>query len=50
MIKAIKRFIERLAKSNEETFGDKKLDCCDLNRNNNSQAVNNSTKRDSKQS
>lgn len=25
-----KRFLQHLAKSNEETFGDKKLDCCDL--------------------
>lgn len=45
MLKAIKRFIERLAASNEETFGGKKLDCCDLNRNNNTQAINNTTKK-----
>lgn len=45
MIKAIKRFLDRLAKSNEETFGGKKLDCCDLNRNNNSRTVDNSTKK-----
>jgi hypothetical protein len=44
MIKAIKKFIERLAKSNEETFGNKKLDCCDLNRNHKSESMNNSKK------
>jgi copper chaperone CopZ len=25
-----RRFIQHLAKSNQEAFGDKKLDCCDL--------------------
>jgi hypothetical protein len=44
MIKAIKKFIDRLAKSNEETFGGKKLDCCDLNRTNKSQEIKNSAK------
>lgn len=29
-----KKFIESLAKSNKETFGSKKLDCCELNRSN----------------
>ncbi len=25
------RFIDKLAKENKKTYGDKKLDCCDLN-------------------
>ncbi|MGD9993679.1 MAG: LDCC motif putative metal-binding protein [Salinivirgaceae bacterium] len=28
------RFIDKLAKSNKETFGNQKLDCCDLKKNN----------------
>jgi len=36
MIKAFKRFIERLAESNEETYKGGKLDCCDLNKSDNS--------------
>lgn len=27
----IKRFIERLAKSNKESFGNERMDCCKLN-------------------
>jgi hypothetical protein len=27
----VKNFIENLGKSNESTFGNKALDCCDLN-------------------
>ena len=45
MLKAIKRFIDRLAKSNEETFGNQRLDCCDLNRSNNLQTSNNTEKK-----
>jgi hypothetical protein len=30
----IARFIDKLAKSNRETFGSQKLDCCDLKKNN----------------
>ena len=26
----VKRFLQHLAKSNQEAFGDKKLDCCEL--------------------
>ncbi len=32
MIKWIKRFLDNLAKSNQETFKGKPLDCCSLNR------------------
>jgi len=28
----VKRYINRLAKSNEKRFGNRRLDCCDLNR------------------
>ncbi len=34
MIKLWKKFIEKLAKTNEKEFGKDKLDCCDLNKNN----------------
>lgn len=30
--KAINKFLENLAKENKESFGDGKLDCCDLNK------------------
>ncbi len=30
----LKKFFERLAETNKKEFGDKKLDCCDLNTNN----------------
>ena len=29
------RFLQNLAKENQKTFGDGKLDCCDLNKKNN---------------
>lgn len=32
MIKWLKEFIEKLAKSNEKNFGKEKLDCCKLNK------------------
>lgn len=32
----LKKFIDKLAKANEESFGDKPLDCCSLNKENNS--------------
>lgn len=32
MIKWIKRFLDRLAKSNAEAFNNKPLDCCSLNK------------------
>lgn len=35
MKKAIKRWLEKLAKANKETFGNERLDCCNLNRNDN---------------
>lgn len=35
VIKFIKDFIKRLGEENSKTFGDKRLDCCDLNRTNN---------------
>lgn len=30
----IRRFIDKLAEDNKETFGTSRLDCCDLNKNN----------------
>lgn len=40
-IKSIKRrwtdYLERLAKVNEKMYGNKRLDCCDLNNNQQSQ-------------
>jgi hypothetical protein len=35
MFKWFKRMIDKIAKANEETYKGKKLDCCELNRNNN---------------
>ena len=35
MFKYIKDFIDRLAESNSKTFGNDKLDCCNLNKINN---------------
>jgi len=32
MFKWIKRFLDRLAKSNTDTFKNKPLDCCSLNK------------------
>lgn len=29
----INRFLENVAKENQKSFGNQKLDCCDLNRN-----------------
>lgn len=34
MIKLIKKWLEKLAKANKETFGDGRLDCCELNKGN----------------
>jgi hypothetical protein len=42
-IKSIKKrwtdYLERLAKVNEEMYGDKRLDCCDLNKNQQSRNI-----------
>jgi hypothetical protein len=35
MIKWIKNFLDRLAKSNQETFEGRPLDCCSLNKDSN---------------
>jgi hypothetical protein len=35
MKKAVNRFLEDLAKENKESFGEGKLDCCQLNRRDN---------------
>ena len=32
MKKWIKRFLERLAKANVESFGNERMDCCNLNK------------------
>ncbi|GAA0740252.1 LDCC motif putative metal-binding protein [Clostridium oceanicum] len=32
MKKIIGKFLKKLEKTNESTFGNKKLDCCDLNK------------------
>lgn len=37
MTKWIKKFIEKLAKANEDAFQGQKLDCCDLNKQYNNQ-------------
>lgn len=29
---SITRFLNRIAKQNEETYGNKKMDCCELNK------------------
>ncbi|MGH4140318.1 LDCC motif putative metal-binding protein [Clostridium sp.] len=34
-------FIKRMEKANEESFGDKKLDCCGLNDNKNNNPIKN---------
>lgn len=36
-----KKFLEKLAKANEEAFKGQRMDCCDLNRSNNTGSVNN---------
>ncbi|WP_341877934.1 LDCC motif putative metal-binding protein [Defluviitalea saccharophila] len=36
MIKLLKKFIKNLAEENSKTFGNNRLDCCDLNKSNNS--------------
>ena len=41
MFKFFKKFFEKLAESNEETYKGGKLDCCDLNRSNNVKRENN---------
>ncbi|MBU5483121.1 hypothetical protein KQI86_02205 [Clostridium sp. MSJ-11] len=35
MKKFLKDFIKKIADENSKTFGDSKLDCCDLNKTNN---------------
>ncbi|MEW9093488.1 MAG: LDCC motif putative metal-binding protein [Clostridiaceae bacterium] len=35
MKKFLKDFIKKIADQNSKTFGDGKLDCCDLNKTNN---------------
>ena len=32
MLKWIKKFLDKLAKANQETFGNERMDCCNLNR------------------
>ncbi len=34
MKKWIKRFLDKLARANEKEFGNKRLDCCQLGKNN----------------
>lgn len=34
MFKFIKKLIESIAKANEESFDNKRLDCCDINKKN----------------
>ena len=45
MFNFIKNWLDRLAKENEKSFGDGRLDCCDLNKpkNTNNQAANSNT-------
>ena len=47
MFKFIKDWLERLAKENEKSFGNGRLDCCDLNKpkNTNTQTSNNANKK-----
>ncbi|WP_420840520.1 LDCC motif putative metal-binding protein [Caldicoprobacter algeriensis] len=37
MLKWIRKFLQKLAKENNEVFHGQRLDCCDLNRQNNAQ-------------
>jgi len=37
MLKWIRKFLEKLAKENNEAFHGQRLDCCDLNRQNSKQ-------------
>lgn len=48
MFKFIKNWLDRLAKENEKSFGTGRLDCCDLNKPNNTNVqanANNSNKK-----
>lgn len=36
MLKWLKKMIDQIAKANEETFKGQKMDCCNLNKQNNS--------------
>lgn len=38
MAKWLRKFIEKLAKANSDSFQGQKLDCCQLNRKSNNQA------------
>lgn len=38
-LKKIDNYLKRLAEINEQSFGKKKLDCCDLNKDNKSKAA-----------
>ncbi len=47
MFKFIKNWLNRLAKENEKSFGTGRMDCCDLNKQNNTKqtATNNTNKK-----
>lgn len=47
MFKFIEKWLDRLAKENEKSFGNGRLDCCDFNKpkNKNTQTSNNANKK-----
>lgn len=44
MKKFLKNFIKKIAEQNDKTFGNGKLDCCDINKSNNNKMVDNKSK------
>ncbi|WP_096635787.1 LDCC motif putative metal-binding protein [Clostridium cochlearium] len=40
----LKNFIKKIAEQNDKTFGSGKLDCCDINKSNNTKKVDNKNK------
>ncbi|MDU7252981.1 MAG: LDCC motif putative metal-binding protein [Clostridium sp.] len=44
MFKFLRNFLQKLEQKNSKSFGNSKLDCCDLNKSNNSRKTNNKKK------
>lgn len=44
MFKFLKKFLQKLEQENGKSFGNNKLDCCDLNKPNNNRKTDNKSK------
>ncbi|WP_347564530.1 LDCC motif putative metal-binding protein [Clostridium botulinum] len=44
MFKCLKKFLQKLEQENGKSFGNNKLDCCDLNKSNNNRKTDNKSK------